>query len=300
MTAKTEQHFDIHRDQALFKEALSYTTTSTGFRSDLIEKDYYCSLLLASIYAEIDHAMIFKGSTCLSKVYAGFYRLSEDLDFSIALETEAPTRAEKRQKMKPIKELISTLPDKLSGLSLSGELKGFNNSTQYTVNVVYQSISLGQPSNIKLEIGIREKLLDPPSTEEAGTILLNPLKRSPVVPGFRVSCLSLSEAMSEKIRAALTRRDPAIRDFYDVDFVANKLDVDLMSNDMLKRVLKKLEIPGNEPPDASSAKKDALKLQLEPQLKPVLRQEDYERFDLDRAFATVESIYNKIQTIKSS
>ena len=40
-----------HLDPVGFRAALEFTTRNTGFRMDLIEKDYYCSLVLAFLYA---------------------------------------------------------------------------------------------------------------------------------------------------------------------------------------------------------------------------------------------------------
>ena len=71
-----------HLDAEGFRAAVEYTSRTTGFRMDLIEKDYFCSIALACLYTH-DTPLIFKGETCLNKVHVGFYRLSEDLDFSI-------------------------------------------------------------------------------------------------------------------------------------------------------------------------------------------------------------------------
>ena len=69
-------------DPVLFEAAIRLTAGETGFPPRLIEKDYFCSVLLEHLAARCD-TLIFKGGTCLAKVHAGFYRLSEDLDFVI-------------------------------------------------------------------------------------------------------------------------------------------------------------------------------------------------------------------------
>ena len=48
----------------------------------------------------------------------------------------------------------------------------------------------------------------------AKTILMDPITHNPVFRKFRVVGLSLKEAYSEKIRAALSRKKPAIRDIF--------------------------------------------------------------------------------------
>jgi hypothetical protein len=58
-----------HEDGDLFREALSYTQSETGFSARLVEKDYYCSLLLEDMAAVTRPPWVFKGGTCLSKVH---------------------------------------------------------------------------------------------------------------------------------------------------------------------------------------------------------------------------------------
>ena len=48
------------------------------------------------------------------------------------------------------------------------------------------------------------------------TLLLEPLFGEAVIEPFAIPALSLREAYAEKVRAALTRPDPAIRDLFDL------------------------------------------------------------------------------------
>ena len=75
------------------REAIRFTGEETGFAPRLIEKDYFCSVILEALAAD-DVPLIFKGGTCLAKVHSGFFRLSEDLDFSIPTARDStPTRS---------------------------------------------------------------------------------------------------------------------------------------------------------------------------------------------------------------
>ena len=84
-------------DPDIFREILSHTEAATGFTANLIEKDYYCSLILRYIFGA-KTSLVFKGGTCLGKVYTNFYRLSEDLDFIIPIATDR-TRSQRRARM---------------------------------------------------------------------------------------------------------------------------------------------------------------------------------------------------------
>lgn len=50
-----------------------------------IEKDYMLGLMLSSFYnhSKIREQWVFKGGTCLKKIYIPDYRFSEDLDFTV-------------------------------------------------------------------------------------------------------------------------------------------------------------------------------------------------------------------------
>ena len=138
-----------HEDAELFREAVRLTQTQTGFAARLIEKDYFCSMLLYYLTQAVG-GLVFKGGTCLAKVHVGFYRLSEDLDYAVR------------------------------------------------------------------KLGVR-----PDATE------------------------------------------------------------------LMQLVRQKLAVPGNEPADVSDRRLATLRQQVEPQLKPVLRANDFSEFDLDRAFRMV-------------
>lgn len=182
----------FHEDAAFFREAVNFTAAQTGFAPRLIEKDYFCSVVLQYL-AEAVPALVFKGGTCLAKVHVGFYRMSEDLDFVI------------------------------------------------------------------LHAGRRDAR-----------------RAEPERRGPEESCLS--------------RRDVAIRDFYDLDHAVRRLGLRLRDSQLLELLRQKLAVPGNDPVDASPARLAALTPQLDSRLKPVLRDQEFAEFDLKRAFTTVAEV----------
>jgi predicted nucleotidyltransferase component of viral defense system len=95
-------------DDALFREAVTRTARDTGFASSLVEKDVFCSVALAVLGQELPENAIFKGGTCLSKVYTDFYRLSEDLDFVVPVPLESK-RSQRRTLIEPVKEVVDTI-----------------------------------------------------------------------------------------------------------------------------------------------------------------------------------------------
>src|SRR6266545_7493535 len=91
-----------HEDSDRLRAALLFTSAESGFSARLIEKDYYCSVLLHDLASLFQQGLVFKGGTCLSKVHAEFFRLSEDLDFGVSIRPDA-SHGDRRRAAAPIK-----------------------------------------------------------------------------------------------------------------------------------------------------------------------------------------------------
>ncbi|MDF0665483.1 MAG: nucleotidyl transferase AbiEii/AbiGii toxin family protein [Nitrospira sp.] len=282
---------DLYGDVELFREALIMTQQQYGFPERLIEKDYFCSLVL-ELLGSAHGDLVFKGGTCLAKVYAEFYRLSEDLDFVIPMPVDA-SRSEKSVQAKSLKGIISALPEQLPFVRVIEPLTGANNSTQYNAVIGYTSSIGRREETIKIEVGLREPLLLPPLNGEAKTILLDPVSGQALSP-TKVRCISQREAFAEKFRAALSRREVAIRDFFDIDYAVRTLGLQPNDEGLVELVQAKLAVPGNEPVNVSLERLAILRQQVDAQLRPVLRERDFQAFDLDRAFRTVANMADRL------
>jgi predicted nucleotidyltransferase component of viral defense system len=283
--------FRLHEDQALFREAIEFTNSVTKFPQRLIEKDYYCSALL-NYFSGVTE-LVFKGGTCLAKVHANFYRLSEDLDFVIPIAIESK-KSERKKSINPVKETYNKINDDLPVFRIAEKLTGANQSTQYIGAIEYNSILSERVETIKVEVGLREPLLEVQESRDVRTILLNPVNNQRMIPEITFSCISGREAFAEKFRAALTRRDVAIRDFFDIDYAVNNLKLDVEDTELVELTRKKLAVPGNDPVDVGNDRFETLQRQLETELKPVLRTKDYNQFDLNRAFKIVEDMSDRL------
>lgn len=293
---------DYHHDTTLFRESLLYTEAETGFRAGLIEKDYFCTVILCELQKMVveyslkkDIGLLhFKGGTCLSKVHAHFYRMSEDLDFTLPIAANS-TRTQRSRLIKPFKKMVAELAERDAAFAVLQELTGHNNSTQYIAEIRYTSLLTGQRETIKIEISLREPVLDRTQPMfPAYALLLNPLRRKMAVAPISVMALSCRETYAEKFRAALTRREPAIRDFYDIDFGHREHLFEISDARFLRLVVKKLAIVNNEIVALTSSRKQKLQQQVKQHLVPVLRQRDLKLFDLDNAFKLVSHIAENI------
>lgn len=272
----------------MFRDALTLTGEQTGFSERLIEKDYFCTLLLAEM-ARLGGPLVFKGGTCLTKVHADFYRLSEDMDFAIPMATDDP-RSQRSRKVAPFKAALDDLPERLPFFRLVQPLTGANSSTQYVGTLAYTSLVSGGDETVKIEIGLREPLLCDVFNGQAKTALLNPVTRQPWLPPVSVLCMARTEAFAEKFRAALSRREAAARDFFDLDYAIRKLGLRVDDTELIRLVRQKLAVAGNEPVDVSDRRWADLRRRVTPQLQPVLRENDFAGFDVDRAFRIVSEM----------
>lgn len=285
----------VHEDHDFFREAVLFTAGQTGLNATLIEKDYYCTVLLQYLYQQEDSPLIFRGGTCIGKVYADFYRLSEDLDFMIPTLPESSISV-RRKRITPVREWMSKITADMNILTLPEDFKGHNSSRQYIAYVTYPSFFLvNEPARIKIEVGLRETPLLQPVKIKARTLLMNPFTRKSLVPDIDVITLSREEAITEKLRAALTRVDPAIRDFFDIYYLVLRHQLDLKDQHLIMLLAEKLKVPGNPPINMSTSRKEKLKTQINTELKPVLRPSDFENFNLERAFEMVERMSNLLQ-----
>jgi|LAHU01.1.fsa_nt_gb predicted nucleotidyltransferase component of viral defense system len=282
-------HIALTASPEFFRECVDYTARQTGFRRDLVEKDYYCSVIVAHLTPYLPAYAVFKGGTCVSKVYADFYRLSEDLDYSISTTLDA-TRDSRRARIDPVKKLCGSPGSQPVGLHEIEPFHGFNQSKQYMGIWGYRSRVSGDEERIKIEFGLREPSLIPDEQRTAHTLLLNPVAGERAVTPFTVRVMALPEIWAEKARAALTRREAAIRDFFDLDYAVRNLGLDPRDKEFIALLRKKLAVPGNEAVDLSGERRAELNRQVEAQLKPVVRTIDFERFDLGRIWDAVTAL----------
>lgn len=294
-----DARLNIHeKDSVLFREAIMTSERETGFPAPMIEKDYFCTLVLDHLLSDGENRLVFKGGTCLSKVYAGFYRLSEDLDFVIPMAVAASPQM-RSGAFTPVRAAIESLPGRYPAFRIE-ELRGANRSRQYIAYLSYTSMYGQGEGKLKVEVGLREPLLDEPIRGAARTILIDPGTMTAFFQPTGLPCMSFREAIAEKFRAALTRREVAIRDFYDIAFVVRSLGFEHLDEEFLAMVRDKLAVPGNEPVDVSDTRFADLKPQIAAQLKPVLRARDFETFDLEKAVDIVKTVANAVGDLDAS
>lgn len=266
----------------------------TGFLLPLVEKDYYLTLILSKI-PELSEELVFKGGTCLNKVYYAYYRLSEDLDFSLKLPQYEVTRGERRQCIQPVKDKIKKYVEQFD-IKLDDSLNpGRNESKQYVYYLIYPSVVLPSEAKIKFEIGLRYSPIGEIKKYQVQHQFLHQFTREPLFDGGQVNCLSLNELVAEKLRAAATRKPIAPRDFYDLDFLLRQ-GFSFKGKELLALFQKKLK-EDNKDPDLSGYRLNLGRTgteikdmagRIKSELMDVLTPDERKNFDLAAALARIK------------
>lgn len=186
------------------KEELTKISRSRGYPIDVIEKDYALTWALKAIYSrpKLFKYLVFKGGTCLSKVYIENYRLSEDLDFS----------AYREGKMEP-DEIRHELEEALKAANLEGApsltLTDWHESEsqQYVTGQIRYNGPHGN-GRIKLDLSRDEHVI------YASQETLSNEKTYRDIPEFKIHCYAPMEILLEKLRSTMQRAKS--RDYYDL------------------------------------------------------------------------------------
>lgn len=262
------------------------------FRPGIVEKDYYLTLFLNAANNCFADKLVFKGGTLLNKIHLNYHRLSEDLDFTYNGKEVLSGRSRRSKAITPIRHAMLKCLEQIGLTSDKPQGEGFNNSTQYVFSIKYPSFITQKEENIRIEVSLRQPPMDKPVYNTIKHFYQDPFTGKDLIPANRILSLSLNEAVAEKLKAAITRKDVAIRDYYDLWHIA-EAKFNFKNNEFIKIFRKKLENEGYKGNfthnfGLSDNKTVLLRRQVESDLIPVIRENEH--FDLDKAFARFNDI----------
>src|SRR3989344_776744 len=231
------------------KKLVEFIAKKLGIeRQELVEKDLTLQKILQELVKNkaFKEDFAFKGGTCLIKCYLGYYRFSEDLDFTYIHQKHFKGKSEKQtrkilsQKIGSIIALLDSISDKIK-LDFKPDKNNhkyieFGGSNKFvTFKLWYTSLILNQKTFIKIQINFIEKLLHPLVSIKVNPIITNEVgkeikfifKENSLAKPFNARAYSLNEILIEKIRAILTRRGIKARDFIDVYLIQKEIKVNL-------------------------------------------------------------------------
>ena len=87
----------LHKDRYAFLTIIGIIHEASGIRSDVLEKDYYVSMLLKELAEkQLSLPAYFKGGTALYKAQKSIRRFSEDIDLTVCIDGCSNSQAKKR------------------------------------------------------------------------------------------------------------------------------------------------------------------------------------------------------------
>jgi predicted nucleotidyltransferase component of viral defense system len=259
----------IHENKNMFRKIISSVSEKTGFTPYLTEKDYYLTMILTKV-KDLSKDLVFKGGTSLNKIYFGYHRFSEDLDFNLSfrlpikaekkvlqeyimnkvLSFRLPIKAEKKKpSFSPRKEALSKIENNINsfmfqfGLTPTKELEKRDGSRQYNFEFGYNSIVTNKVETVKFEVRSRDHgIILPIETHLVKHKFRDPFTNESMIKGGKVNVLSLKEVLADKLAAAINRTKP--RDFYDIDYSIRN-NFDFSDVEFIEVLKKKLQDDGN-------------------------------------------------------
>ncbi|HQO57625.1 MAG TPA: nucleotidyl transferase AbiEii/AbiGii toxin family protein [Candidatus Omnitrophota bacterium] len=281
-------------DREKLKDIIPAIAGKMKFRPAIVEKDYYLTVILNNIESLLTDKVVFKGGTLLNKAHLNYHRLSEDLDFTY--NAEFANRATRSKAITPIREKMLAFLKTLGMTSDKPEGEGFNDSTQYVFKVKYPSILMAKDDIIKIEVSLRQPPIESPVHTLIKHFYQDPFSGEDLFPTGKVWSLSWKEAVAEKLKAAISRKDVAIRDYYDLWYIS-EFGFDFYDKSFIKLFKRKITDEGyagdyKENFGLSSDNIAILRKQIDGLLRPVIR--SGEEFDFDKTLERFNVILQKV------
>ncbi|MHB8602324.1 MAG: nucleotidyl transferase AbiEii/AbiGii toxin family protein [Nitrosotalea sp.] len=215
-------------------------------RKDMIEKDLLLHRILLDLSKDkfFSKNFIFKGGTCLAKHYLGYFRFSEDIDFTWKDQSKFNKKSGKEigRSLSKVIDDTGKIFEEIAvkrGLDFKCiksnknyvELGGSNKIC--TFKIWYDSVILKKKTFVKVQINFVENMCLNPrkgilrslmteKNEELKVLFAEYLEYSATIP---FEMYDVKEILSEKIRALLTRKGIKARDFLDIFFISRNLGI---------------------------------------------------------------------------
>lgn len=112
----------LHNDKETFSQAINLVTNKNGIRPEIVEKDYYVTMILKLLSERLPF-IVFKGGTSLSKCHKAINRFSEDID--ITIDTTI-SQGQKKKVKEAIEEASSILGLTIQNIEKTRSRRDYN------------------------------------------------------------------------------------------------------------------------------------------------------------------------------
>lgn len=154
------------------------------------EKDFLLTLILIR-FAEIFPDLVFKGGTCMNKVYFPYFRLSEDLDF-VMENPDSMGRAARKNRLKRYENAMLPELQKL-GLTLRDERTKFDEYHLAMFSFEYESVLDHSVQTIKIDISLKNALQLSPVRLPISAVFKDAVLGEKIFAEHMLFCIDLRE-----------------------------------------------------------------------------------------------------------
>lgn len=142
----------LHKEnKELFRDVILLTSQKLEVSEDIVEKDYYVTLILKKL-SQIDYPIVFKGGTSLSKAFNVIDRFSEDIDITFSEHLGEARR--KKLKYKILKPIADELGLVIRNFDSVESDKNLNHYDFYYEPVAGDRVINAIPPYVKLETSL--------------------------------------------------------------------------------------------------------------------------------------------------
>ena len=183
------------------KDELEQTAGLKNLSTGNCEKDYFQDLVLFNLYRQVGKEFVFKGGTCLYKIYK-INRFSEDLDFTVTKKID-------------IDKIMRLVLYSIQSLNIGATIKEMDKfQNQINIRLAFRGpLYKGTKESmlvLTLNLSSRERSVNPPKRE-----MIVPMYKD--IPSFEIFAMDEKEIVVEKIKTIFERNKP--RDVYDLWFL---------------------------------------------------------------------------------
>lgn len=112
----------LHNDREVFAEAINLVQYKNGISAEVVEKDYYVTMILRFLADRLPF-IVFKGGTSLSKCHRVIKRFSEDID--ITIDTSL-SQGQRKKVKEAITEVVNELGLTITNLDATRSRRDYN------------------------------------------------------------------------------------------------------------------------------------------------------------------------------
>ena len=234
----------LHENKEAFLDVINTVATAKGLLTNIVEKDYYVTLMLRGL-AERLPFIVFKGGTSLSKCHRAINRFSEDIDLTIDVSL---TQGQKKNVKQAITNVSTLLGMKVVNIDDIQSRKDYNryvisyDSVLPTVSTVPTTSIILETSYKTISFPTKELEVSNYIAETMGDANLEALKEMSL-EAFSMKAQDVNRTLADKVFAICdyymeSKTERHSRHLYDIHKLLPLIKLDSAFRELVVEVRK--------------------------------------------------------------